>query len=164
MGWSCRKSAGDVDALFTEACVAMSGMSNVFQDPVSRIWYMLETSRKEHDDGAITGTTLKFVDGDPRGKSSNRAVKSGSWRINGNGTIARAPKVLKDYVWRIRTHKDCGGAVRYTLGANRKGEMDACFSCEKCKATSLDDGTANGGKLDVRYGTEIRTPLAPVQP
>ena len=154
MGWSCRKSAGDVYALWREACVASSGSSNVWQGE-NGDWYFEETSRVEHDDGAITGTILKFVDGDPRGKASSRAKRVSSFRIDGDGLMRRAPKFFKDYVSRPRVHRDCGGVVRYMRGANVDGVPESYFACDRCKASTLDPiGIGSSAStLDVVHGT-----------
>jgi hypothetical protein len=60
----------------------------VFETKRGRYFY--EVSNKEHYDGAITGTLMKFLPGSTMCKSA------GSFRIEGDGTVARAPKFLKD--------------------------------------------------------------------
>ena len=56
----------------------------------SRGKYFFETSRTEHSDGAITGTIQKWIPG------TDFTKISGSFRIEGDGTVTRAPKFLKD--------------------------------------------------------------------
>jgi hypothetical protein len=50
---------------------------------------MFETGREQHD-GAIVGQVWKYL---PDGQHVKRA---GSFRIEGDGTVTRAPKFLKD--------------------------------------------------------------------
>lgn len=95
MGWSCRAEAGRTLDAFSALCVAQTGQSNVWK--AGDCFYMLETSRTEHRDGAITGRVWRFVKGcDPRETEiSNLALPKGSVRINPDGTIARGPALLK---------------------------------------------------------------------
>ena len=90
MGWSCRADAARTMHDWSDACYAATGSSNVFEANGSR--YFFETSRTEHRDGAITGSVYKtlIVEGD-----SIRCRKSGSFRIEGDGTVTRAPAWLK---------------------------------------------------------------------
>lgn len=92
MGWSCRADAAETMERWSEKCRASSGSSNVWGE--SRGWYMFDASRVEHDDGAITGTILRF-DGDPCGRESCPASVVGSFRINPDGSVARAPSFLR---------------------------------------------------------------------
>lgn len=80
MGWSCRKDAMDTMNAWAEACYKQSGISNLWRENGRE--YFFEHSRTEHADGAITGTIW------PRG----------SFRIEGNGEVSRAPKFLKSIV------------------------------------------------------------------
>lgn len=94
MGWSCGAAAGSVLEAWSNACAASSGgSSNVWE--VNGTWYMYEVSRKEHNDGAITGLVSRFI-GNPIGKPSCMASKAGSFRIEGNGEVTRGPKILKE--------------------------------------------------------------------
>lgn len=86
MGWSCRADAGKVLAKFEEACRKSTGSSNTYKAFGKR--YFFEVSGVEHADGAITGSIHRFVD-------KGRCVRSGSFRIEGDGTITRAPAFLK---------------------------------------------------------------------
>jgi hypothetical protein len=72
------------------ACAEQNGSNNVFT--TSRGKYFFDVSRKEHNDGAITGTIYKFL------KGSTYVKSAGSFRIEGDGTITRAPKFLKDHI------------------------------------------------------------------
>ena len=87
MGWSCRKDAADVSEAWTKACLAQTDGQNTFE--VKGVKYFWENSRREYGDGAITGTVWKFL---PNGFCR----RSGTFRIEGDGTIARAPRFLKD--------------------------------------------------------------------
>lgn len=86
MGWSCTAKAGWVLDTWTDACVKSTDSSNVWETNKGR--YMFETGREQHD-GAIVGQVYRFVD-------RSRAIRSGSFRIEPDGTITRAPKFLKD--------------------------------------------------------------------
>ena len=85
MGWSCSKKSGDVLDLWTKACIANSGNQNTWRYTGKE--YFFEVSRIEHDDGAITGIILRSID-------DTHCRKVASFKINGDGSIARAPKFL----------------------------------------------------------------------
>ena len=85
MGWSCR----------TEAMQTMRAIERVMEkkgstfsnELITPTWRgMYEYSRREHADGAITGTVFRNV-----GKGYVRKV--GSFRINPDGDIARFPGI-----------------------------------------------------------------------
>lgn len=88
MGWSYAKAAGDVMDRWTKACIANSGSQNKWS--VKGETYFFETTCTDHEDGAICGSIWRYL---PDGEHVRR---SGTFRINGDGTIARAPKFLKD--------------------------------------------------------------------
>jgi hypothetical protein len=91
MGWSCRADAARTMAKWTAACEAQTGSQNVFEvDGASYFW---ELSRTEHHDGAITGSIQKTV---RREGDRMWCRKVGTFRIEGDGTVTRAPKFLKD--------------------------------------------------------------------
>ena len=87
MGWSCAAKAGDTMRAMSEACFKTSGIQNVWVQP-DGVRYWFEASRVEHDDGAITGKVWRMLDDD-------RCKPSGSFRIEGDGKVSRAPKFLK---------------------------------------------------------------------
>lgn len=97
MGWSCRVDASKVTDLWTAMCVASTGSSNVWK--VGNDYYMDEMSNKEHADGGITGTIMKFLPNTPEGtvdlSKPGSAVKVSTYRINGDGTVKRGPAFLK---------------------------------------------------------------------
>lgn len=86
MGWSCSQVADNVLERWKERCIKDTGSSNVYKVGNKRYFYQL--SQKEYCDGSITGTIYHWID-----EKSCRKV--GSFRINGNGTIARGPAILK---------------------------------------------------------------------
>ena len=102
MGWSCRKEAGEVTDAWTKACIAQTGSQNTFKAGDGRSesgeqhTFFWETSRVEHGDGAITGAIWRFV-----GEDSCR--RCGTFRIEGNGIITRAPKFLREAIKMLRT-------------------------------------------------------------
>lgn len=87
MGWSCGIKASEVLNKWMDACLEQSGSQNQFTSNGNT--YFFEHSRKEHDDGAITGSIWKFL---PDGV---HVRKSGTFRIERDGSM-RAPKWLKD--------------------------------------------------------------------
>ena len=87
MGWSCRADAARTYREWDEFCRTQTGSSNTFISNGERYFY--EGSRREHSDGAITGTIWKFV-------GENQARKAGTFRIEGDGTVTRAPAILKN--------------------------------------------------------------------
>lgn len=92
MGWSCSAKASDVMNAWNDFCFQSSGMTNVFQSKGKK--YLLEYSNREHDDGSITGTILVST-GEFNLHGNELFKQAGSFKINGDGTIARAPAVLK---------------------------------------------------------------------
>ena len=91
MGWSCAAAAGNTMRAWVDACVASTGQSNVFVTKGERFFW--EESRTEHRDGAITGTVFKMLPTELEGRCLARKVAS--FRINPDGTVARAPAFLK---------------------------------------------------------------------
>lgn len=112
MGWSCRADAGATLDKFGNACIAQTGSSNVFEAGGKRYFY--EVSNTEHGDGAITGSIWKFLTHNPDG--SGKCVKAGSFRINPNGSIARAPAFLKKAAKDGTSARPASGAVGFGSG------------------------------------------------
>ena len=86
MGWSCRADAGRTLDAWGRACQESTGSSNTFK--VNGETYFFEVSRNEYNDGRITGSVWRFVDGE-------RCVRAGNFHIEGDGTVSRAPAFLK---------------------------------------------------------------------
>lgn len=84
MGYSAAAAAFDTLNTFDNHGTDRSG--NVWEYNGSR--YFFERGR-ENSDGAITGTIFRFV-------GTDSAVRVGSFRINPDGTIARAPFGLRN--------------------------------------------------------------------
>jgi len=82
MGWSCRADAMNTMREWEKVCRFTTASSNCYEVNGQR--YFFETSRTEHDDGAITGSVWKML---PDG----RARKSGGFRIEGDGAVKRYP-------------------------------------------------------------------------
>lgn len=109
MGWSCSRDAGIVLHRWTAACAEQSGMSNVAV--VDGVRHVIELSNREHADGAITGTLMREVLRGPQQahvappahelalgiaqQEGFMAKPAGTFRINGDGSIARAPAWLR---------------------------------------------------------------------
>ncbi len=86
MGWSCRAEAAHVLDAWDTACRLQTATSNTFTSGGNKYFY--ERSNTEHGDDAITGVIYKYVD-------ESRVRKSGTFRIEGDGTVTRAPAFLK---------------------------------------------------------------------
>jgi hypothetical protein len=67
-------------------CYKQEKSNNVFSSKGKK--YFIEWSRTEHRDGAITGSIMKM--------NGETCKKSGSIRIEPDGRISRAPKILMD--------------------------------------------------------------------
>ena len=87
MGWSYAQEAGKIMNAWKEVCYKRSGSQNQWENKGKT--YFFETSRVEHDDGSITGTVWRFL------ADGVHVRRSGSFKINGDGSIERAPKFLK---------------------------------------------------------------------
>lgn len=101
MGWSCTKAAADTMQAWDDACHKSTGSQNTWNDNGKQ--YFFETSRTEHSDGAITGTVYRVIE---RESGQSQCRKSSSFRINGDGTIARAPMFLKRAAEKIQKQSD----------------------------------------------------------
>ena len=88
MGWCCTSEAAKTEQKWSEGCHKTTGSSNTFTNGKDRYFY--EVTRKSHADGAITGTIYRCI-------GEDHARKVGSFRIEGNGKIARAPQTLKQF-------------------------------------------------------------------
>jgi hypothetical protein len=82
MGWSCSSLAHKTIEKIQAACLKQSDSQNVWTDKGNKFFF--ELSRKEHNDGAITGSIFKFV-------STNHVLPAGSFRINADGSIKNFP-------------------------------------------------------------------------
>jgi hypothetical protein len=92
MGWSCSAAANEVLKRWVEACRAQTGSQNEFV--VDGRKYFWDITRTEWEDGAITGSICRTLnDTSPDGRFLCRKV--GTFRINGDGTVARAPTFLR---------------------------------------------------------------------
>ena len=86
MGWSCRADASKTLDAWSKICLEQTKVQNTFIQGKDKFFF--ETSRREHADGAITGTIYKFL-------PNNMSKRSGSFRIEGSGEVTRGPKSLK---------------------------------------------------------------------
>jgi hypothetical protein len=93
MGYSCSRVAGLVLEQVSKN-YSVDGSQNVFTNGKDNFFY--EQSRREHADGAITGTAYQML---PDGM----AIKKGSFRINGNGTVASFTGLTKDQKKKIQS-------------------------------------------------------------
>ncbi len=86
MGWSCSAAASRVADSWVKACWAQTGGSNTFEHEGRS--YFWEESRKEHDDGAITGSVHLMLE-------DNRCQRVGSFAIEGDGRVSRCPRYMR---------------------------------------------------------------------
>ncbi len=91
MGWSCRADAGRTMNALEKACREQTGMSSNYMDGGRE--YFWESSRREHADGAITGSIMLMLEKRPDGSGTCRKV--GTFRIEPDGTVRRGPAILK---------------------------------------------------------------------
>ena len=87
MGWSATAKACEVERAWMETCQSQTGSQNVYEVAGKRYFY--ETGREQRD-GAITGTVFRFV--------GEGCVRSGSFRIEADGTVTRYPSGLKQLI------------------------------------------------------------------
>ena len=84
MGWSCSQAADNtiekINSLVQSQC---NNVKKNYSCQVPNGFFEINT-RKEHEDGAITGSVYKYV-------GEDRCSKVGSFKINSNGTIAWFP-------------------------------------------------------------------------
>lgn len=89
MGWSYAMKAGWVMDSWTDACLKSTGSQNTWKQGTDT--YFFEATRKNNRDSSITGSIWKFL---PDGSHCH---KTGSFKINPDGAVARAPKFLKSH-------------------------------------------------------------------
>lgn len=99
MGWSCAAAAGHTMDRMVAACRKENGSSNTFT--AGGKTYFWETSRREHNDGAITGSV--FVVTKP-----GWSRKSGSFRIDSDGKMVRGPAALRRLIESVKDCVNCG--------------------------------------------------------
>lgn len=106
MGWSCAAKASLVASALSAIVTEKYGIPSSNGMPGGGFW---ETSRKEHADGAITGTVWKTVPA-PAGKTGDYASKAGSFKITAEGKIERFPGMPKE----VKAAAEAAGAAEYT--------------------------------------------------
>lgn len=85
MGWSCTSDAGHaLDTIFNQ-CYEQTKIQNAYIG-TDGMKHFIETSRKEYDDGHITGTIYRYDAHDSR-----FAYRAGSFRIDEDGHVSRYP-------------------------------------------------------------------------
>lgn len=135
MGWSCAHAASETLGAWTAACVAQTGSSNCYR--TSRGSYFFEVSRTEHYDGAITGTIWREIPPLPGdGPDTRRCRRGGSFRIEPDGKVSRAPAFLKAAAKALASCDGCGrkSATVESCGRDANGDPDAPDLCETCRA------------------------------
>jgi hypothetical protein len=85
MGYSCARKAMEVVKVWQNWCYKNFDSQNAYIHNNTRYFFEIG---KENGDGAITGSIWRFM---PDGI---HVKKSGSFRIESDGTITRAPKAL----------------------------------------------------------------------
>jgi hypothetical protein len=88
VSYSCTARASDTEQAWAQACYKQTGQSNAYEVAGQRYFY--DTGREQRD-GAITGTVYRvFVNG--------TCAKSGSFRIESDGTVSRYPTGLRKII------------------------------------------------------------------
>jgi hypothetical protein len=88
MGWSCSAVAGNAERRFWAQC------KNKGTWLFNGNRYFYEGSRREYDDGSITGSVMRFTL--ERLDGSGQAVKVGSFKFDGHtGRLVRAPAAMR---------------------------------------------------------------------
>lgn len=104
MGWSCGHIAGKTLDLVTAACLESTNVQNTYTTRGKK--YLIDVSRVEHHDGAITGSIYNML-------PNNMCKKSGSFRIEPDGSISRGPKWMKDAASAQRRANDRQARAEY---------------------------------------------------
>ena len=121
MGWSCTAKASWVLDAFSKACIESTGSSNVYEANGTR--YFFETSRREYEDGRVTGTVWRFLE------DGEHVRRSGGFSIDADGKIVRAPKFLKDVAPDVeeiaRRYDQTYGTGRIAIGSGGLSFDDA---------------------------------------
>jgi hypothetical protein len=123
--------------VWSKHCRKNTGSSNSYTGKDGRS-YFFEVSRREHDDGAITGTSWKHV------TQEGHVRRAGSWRINGDGTVARYPTS-----WPFPKDSALEVAPMFTLP-----DKDICTACRTA--------AEYGDKFCSQCGTRLSTIDAPL--
>lgn len=86
MGWSCSAAAAKTLETWTEFCFRHHGSQNTWKIPSGERFFF-EVSHTEHEDGAITGQIFRL--------DSVGAIRTSTFRIEGDGRVSRAPEILR---------------------------------------------------------------------
>ena len=86
MGWSCSKEASKAMERISAACRTQTNTQNAYR-VIGGVEFFWEASRKEHEDGAITGSIFPMSGGG----------RVGTFRIEPDGTMSKGPKTLKTW-------------------------------------------------------------------
>src|SRR6266849_4054757 len=92
MGTSYSKAAGETLQKWTAACLISTKSQNTYV--VKGQTYFWEHSRREHPDGAITGSIFRITELKADGRQMVRPA--GAFRIDGDGKVKLAPKFLRE--------------------------------------------------------------------
>lgn len=100
MGWSCSRDAGNTMELLTERCIKETGSQNTYSganNPGTK--YFWQRSNKEYRDGRITGSVWKML-------NDGTCKRTGSFRINADGTVARFTALHGYIIAMIENHSN----------------------------------------------------------
>lgn len=103
MGTSYSTAAAEVLQKWTEACLRSTNSQNTYvvkNSKTSIKTYFWEASRREHADGAVTGSVYRVTETREDGREMVRPA--GAFRINGDGSVALAPRFLRDAAAGVR--------------------------------------------------------------
>ena len=92
MGKVYSGEAHDIFGVWKDICIASTGIGNVYEVDGNR--YTLDLSRKQHADGAMTGSVWRLLSTNEETGVST-CEKAGSFRIDADGTVSRYPVGLR---------------------------------------------------------------------
>lgn len=81
MGYSASAKALDKEATWAQTCHQQTGQSNMYEVRGTRYFYQIG---REQRDGAVTGSVFRMLE-------DGRCVRSGSFRIESDGTVSKHP-------------------------------------------------------------------------
>lgn len=83
MGWSCTLEAAKTLEALTNACIEATGTQNQFRHNGELLFF--EHSRREHEDGAVTGSVFNM-----------KGRRVGSFKISADGKILNGNRFFSE--------------------------------------------------------------------
>lgn len=85
MGWSCSKAVSDLMKRWEVACLSSTDSQNSWREN-GRMFFW-EADPREYADGGVSGKVFE--------DKGHTAMRVGSVKVEGSGTVTRAPAFLK---------------------------------------------------------------------